>query len=66
IKRELFSYAYNQFPKSWKQGNPFFYLCMEDPSLWDPVFGYSYPDDRAFEKAMKHSYQSCLHRKRGT
>jgi spore photoproduct lyase len=31
---------------------------MEDPSLWEPTFGYSYPDDRSFEAAMKKAYQS--------
>lgn len=59
-KRRMFSFAYEQFPSSWKQGSPFFYLCMEDPSLWEPTFGYSYPNDKAFEAAMKTSYQTCL------
>jgi spore photoproduct lyase len=59
-KRRMFSFAYEQFPSSWKQGSPFFYLCMEDPSLWEPTFGYSYLNDKAFEAAMKTSYQTCL------
>ncbi|MGE4454519.1 MAG: radical SAM protein [Sphaerochaeta sp.] len=62
-KQKMFSFAYNQFPERWKQGSPFFYLCMEDPSLWEPTFGYSYPNDRALESAMKTSYQACLERK---
>ncbi|WP_320121621.1 spore photoproduct lyase family protein [uncultured Sphaerochaeta sp.] len=64
IKQAMFSFAYERFPSSWKQGSPFFYLCMEDPSLWMPTFGYSYPNDKAFEAAMKTSYQACLERKR--
>jgi spore photoproduct lyase len=63
-KRRMFSFAYEQFPSSWKQGSPFFYLCMEDPSLWEPTFGYSYPNDKAFEAAMKTSYQTCLEKHR--
>lgn len=63
-KQAMFSFAYEQFPSSWKQGSPFFYLCMEDPSLWQPTFGYSYPNDKTFEAAMKTSYQACLKRKR--
>ncbi|MXI86496.1 SPL family radical SAM protein [Sphaerochaeta halotolerans] len=59
-KQTMFSFAYEQFPSSWKQGSPFFYLCMEDPSLWEPTFGYSYLNDKAFEAAMKTSYQTCL------
>lgn len=62
VRQQMFSFVYNQFPDSWKQGNPFFYLCMEDPSLWDPVFGYSYADDKHFELAMKTSYLDCLSR----
>lgn len=60
VKQEMFSFAYNEFPSSWKQGSPFFYLCMEDPSLWEPTFGFSYENDAAFERAMKQSYQDCL------
>ena len=60
IKQQMFSFAYNQFPDSWKQGSPFFYLCMEDPSLWEPTFGYSHANDKTFELAMKASYQHCL------
>jgi spore photoproduct lyase len=56
----MFSFAYNEVPSSWKQGSPFFYLCMEDPSLWEPTFGFSYENDAAFERAMKQSYQDCL------
>ena len=57
VKQELFSYAYSLFPDTWKEKGPFFYLCMEDPSLWQPTFGYSYPNDKSFEAAMKQAYQ---------
>lgn len=57
-KQKMFGHAYSCFPKEWKHEGVFFYLCMEDPSLWEPTFGYSYPDDRSFEAAMKEAYQS--------
>ena len=63
-KREMFSFAYQQFPSSWKQGFPFFYLCMEDPCLWMDVFGWEYPDDKTFEAEMKTSYLATLDNRR--
>ncbi len=66
IKREMFSFAFQQFPLSWRDGSPFFYLCMEDPSLWMDVFGWEYPNDKAFEEAMKTSYMKTLHSKLGS
>lgn len=62
-KQILFGFAYDRFPTTWKQGSPFFYLCMEDPSLWEPTFGYSYPNDRAFEAAMRQSYLTNLEKR---
>jgi spore photoproduct lyase len=57
-KQQMFSHAYNCFPESWKtEAGPFFYLCMELPQLWKPVFGYSFPDNASFESAMKRHYQ---------
>ncbi len=57
LKEELFSYLYSLFPPHWRsEEGPFFYLCMEDPQLWEPVFGYSYPDNATFEAAMKRHY----------
>ncbi len=55
IKLELFRHAYDSFSREW-QDNVFFYLCMEDHSLWKQVFGYEYPSNSAFEQAMKSSY----------
>ncbi|MDA3835260.1 MAG: DNA repair photolyase, partial [Spirochaetales bacterium] len=54
-KQELFSFAYNQFSPEWKQ-KVFFYLCMENHSLWEPVFGFSYNSNEEFEAAMKSAY----------
>jgi spore photoproduct lyase len=57
LKEELFSYLYSLFPPRWRTTEgPFFYLCMEDPQLWEPVFGYAYPDNATFEEAMKRHY----------
>ena len=55
MKEELFSFAYQCFSSEWKQ-QVFFYLCMEPASLWNPVFGFSYRDNEAFEQAMKSAY----------
>lgn len=61
VKQELFSHAYRSFPASWKGGrNPFFYLCMELPELWEPVLGRSYPDNASFEADMKRHYLATL------
>lgn len=61
-KRRMFSHAYSLFPESWRQDGPFFYLCMEDPSLWEPTFGYSYRSDKEFEAAMRDSYRRTIAR----
>lgn len=55
IKREMFSYVYSLFPKEYKD-NIFFYLCMEDPSLWMSVLGREYSCDKEFEDDMKKAY----------
>ena len=55
IKREMFSYVYSLFPKEY-QDNIFFYLCMEDPSLWMSVLGREYSCDKEFEEDMKKAY----------
>ena len=54
IKQEMFSFAY-QALQAWHD-KVFFYLCMENHSLWQPVFGYEYPSNQAFEEAMKRAY----------
>lgn len=58
-KKEMFSFVYSQFPQQWKD-NAFFYLCMEDPSLWMPCLGREYQNNAAFETDMKASYLGKL------
>ncbi len=60
IKKELFSYAYNSF-KSW-HSKVFFYLCMEDISLWPEIFGFSYKNNDEFEKAMINAYKNKIYK----
>lgn len=55
IKRKMFSHVYSSFPESIREG-VFFYLCMEDPSLWPAVLGREYGCDREFELDMKENY----------
>ncbi len=57
-KRELFSHAYRSFA-AW-HGRVFFYLCMENDRLWQPVFGYAYPSNEDFEMAMKRAYAAKI------
>ncbi|MCQ2412045.1 MAG: DNA photolyase [Sphaerochaetaceae bacterium] len=54
-KRQMFSHVYSCFPQDWKE-NVFFYLCMEDPSLWQPCLGRSYACNADFENDMKEHY----------
>ena len=55
IKREMFQKAYNSFSKNWKN-EVFFYMCMEDECLWEPVFGKKYSNNNEFEEHMIDSY----------
>ncbi|MBI9102916.1 MAG: DNA repair photolyase [Spirochaetales bacterium] len=59
LKKELFQLAYESLTP-WHE-KIFFYLCMEDPDLWKPVFGYEYKDNEEFEKAMKHAYLNKIY-----
>ncbi len=54
-KLKLFSHAYKSFPQRWHE-EVFFYLCMENPTLWQPIFGFEYRSNAEFERAMKTSY----------
>jgi hypothetical protein len=38
---------------------------MENPALWQSVFGDDYPSNEAFEEAMKRSYLRKIDAKRG-
>jgi len=58
-KLELFSHAYENFSQQWHD-EVFFYLCMEDHNIWQPVFGYHYQSNDEFELAMKSSYLKTI------
>jgi len=53
-KIEMFSHAYNSF-KPW-HNEVFFYLCMEEHSMWKDTFGYQYSTNNDFERAMLGAY----------
>jgi spore photoproduct lyase len=55
IKLSMFKHLYQCFPDSWK-ADVFFYLCMENAELWEPVFGFQYASNDEFEQAMKTAY----------
>jgi spore photoproduct lyase len=58
LKEEMFKFAYDSF-KPWHD-DVYFYLCMEDQSLWKKVFGYEYSSNEEMENAMKNSYNSKI------
>jgi spore photoproduct lyase len=58
IKREMFKHAYDSF-KPWHK-DVYFYLCMEDESLWKDVFGYEYSSNNQMEEFMKMSYMGKI------
>ncbi len=60
IKKEMFKFAYNSL-KEWHK-KVYFYLCMEDHSLWQDVFGYEYPTNETFETDMKLHYLEKIKR----
>lgn len=67
IKRKMFKTLYDSFGREWKN-SVFFYMCMEEKSLWPDVFGYQYETNDDFETAMKESYMNkidTIRRKRG-
>ena len=64
-KRMMFSHVAECFPESYRSG-VFFYLCMEDPSLWMPVLGREYASDHDFEESMKEAYLGKIRKKRIT
>jgi len=57
-KVEMFKSAYESF-KPWHD-KVFFYLCMEEHSMWKESFGYEYATNNDFERAMLASYASTL------
>lgn len=58
IKKEMFKSAYETF-KPWHK-DVYFYLCMEDESLWKEVFGYEYSSNNQMEEFMKMSYMDKI------
>ena len=64
MKVVLFSFAYQAF-LPW-HGKVFFYLCMEDASLWKEIFGHEYVSNEEFEGAMKSAYLEKIHLHRRT
>lgn len=58
LKEEMFSTLYQAFAP-W-HGKVFFYLCMEDESLWQKVFGYEFENNFVFEQAMLQAYQAKI------
>ena len=58
-KEKMFKHIYSSFPKEYED-NIFFYLCMEDPSLWMKCLGREYSCDKEFEMDMKRFYLSKI------
>ncbi|MBN1839176.1 MAG: hypothetical protein JW802_03940 [Campylobacterales bacterium] len=58
LKEEMFSTLYQAFTP-W-HNEVFFYLCMEDESLWQKVFGYEFENNEAFEEAMLGAYMKKI------
>ena len=58
LKLEMFGLAYRSLA-AWHD-QVFFYLCMENQRLWQPVFGFDYASNEAFEQAMKGSYMTKI------
>jgi spore photoproduct lyase len=54
VKEEMFKEIYEAF-SPWHK-NVYFYMCMEDESLWKKVFGYEYKNNEEMEKDMIQSY----------
>lgn len=54
IKEEMFKGVYEAFTP-WHK-DVYFYMCMEDESLWKKVFGYEYAHNDEMEKDMINSY----------
>ena len=57
-KIEMFKSVYDAFG-SWHK-KVYFYLCMEDHSLWKKVFGYEYDSNDEMEKDMINSYNNKI------
>ena len=60
-KKEMFKHAYLSF-KAWHK-EVYFYLCMEDQSLWKETFGYEYISNNQMEDMMKMAYSNKIKEK---
>jgi spore photoproduct lyase len=58
IKKQLFGALYRAF-EAWHE-EVFFYLCMEEASLWREVFSYEFKDNESLEEAMKRAYMNKI------
>jgi len=61
-KEEMFKHCYESF-KPW-HGKVYFYMCMEDHTLWKKVFGYEYASNNEMENDMKKSYMAKIESKK--
>ena len=57
-KLEMFKGVYDAF-EPWHK-KVYFYLCMEDHSLWKEVFGYEYNSNEEMERDMIDSYKNKI------
>ncbi len=58
LKEEMFKGVYEAF-KPW-HNKVYFYMCMEDESLWKKVFGYEYTHNDEMENDMISSYMGKI------
>ena len=59
IKAEIFNHVYSAF-HHWHD-RVFFYLCMEESSVWESVFGKYYSSNTEFENALFESVHSKMY-----
>jgi len=57
-KTKMFKTAYDSFA-SW-HSDVYFYLCMEDFSIWRDVFGYEYISNNQMEEMMNNFYMKKI------
>jgi spore photoproduct lyase len=55
IKQKIFSSIYNRFSEKWKN-EVYFYMCMEEKSLWKDIFGKEFKTNEEFETDMNAHY----------
>lgn len=55
VKRRIFGSVYNRFSEKWRD-MVYFYMCMEEKSLWKDIFGREYRNNDEFEKDMNDHY----------